>query len=59
MKREDIKAGVEYSLGDDDNVFVVLAVYNEYHWILWVDNGDVESVYFEDPYDLSKIKLAV
>ena len=47
VKREDLKSGNKYSLGDVDNVFLVLAVHNDYHWIEWVDNDDVESVYFE------------
>lgn len=54
VRREDIKTGEKYSLGDVDNVFLVLAVHNEYHWIEWVDNNDVESVYFER-VDLKKI----
>tara|TARA_R110000737_G_C14179753_1_gene413166 strand:- start:77 stop:463 length:387 start_codon:yes stop_codon:yes gene_type:complete len=54
VKRNKLIAGKKYSLGDVDNVFLVLAVHNNYHWIEWVDNDDVESVYFERN-DLKKI----
>ena len=54
VKREDLKVGNKYSLGDVDNVFEVIGTYKDYHWIVWFDGDDVESVYFER-VDLKKI----
>jgi len=47
VKREELKVGNKYSLGDVDNVLEILASHNTFHWIEWVDNGELESVYFE------------
>jgi hypothetical protein len=52
FKRKDLEVGKRYSFVDADNVFEVLAVYEDYQWIRWVDDSDVESVFFE----LSELK---
>jgi hypothetical protein len=54
VKREDLVANGEFSLGDCDNIFKVIAEYKDYHWIEWIESGEVESVYFER-HDLKKI----
>jgi hypothetical protein len=54
VKREELRLHHNYSLGDVDNVFEVIGLYKDYHWIAWLDNDDVESVYFER-HDLKKI----
>jgi len=47
VKSEDLKVGKSYSLNEADNIFTVIAEHNTFHWIEWVDNGELETVYFE------------
>lgn len=56
IKRKDLKVDEKYTLNDLNNIFKVLAIYEEYHWILWIDNGDVESVYFNES-ELNKMNI--
>tara|TARA_R110000787_G_scaffold155554_1_gene269277 strand:- start:77 stop:283 length:207 start_codon:yes stop_codon:yes gene_type:complete len=54
IKSNELKVGEKYSLGDVDNIFEVIAEHNTYHWIEWVDNGELETAYFER-HDLKAI----
>lgn len=47
IKREELKVGEQYSLGDVDNVFELLGEHKAMYWVEWIGDGEIETIYLE------------